>query len=59
MERAFGDGFIEVAGIEITRILPPISRFSVNSDRTQKKDTVINKIVDFFERFFNISSLRF
>lgn len=59
MERAFGDGFVEVAGIEITKILPAISRFSVNSDRTQKKDTVINKIVDFFERFFNISSLRF
>jgi type I restriction enzyme R subunit len=35
--------------------LPPVSRFSPDGQRTQKRETVIEKFMKFFERFFDIS----
>lgn len=52
---AFRDGAIKASGIAITSILPPVSRFSPNSSHAAKKQTVLNKLTDFFGRFFGAS----
>lgn len=56
MARAFKDGTMEQNGVEIASILPPISRFTKTGDRTAKKNIVIMKLVEFFDRFYSISS---
>lgn len=53
---AFINGNITTTGTSITRILPPVSRFSPSGERSIKKETVITKLVNFFDRFFSISS---
>jgi len=56
IENAFRDGYVQETGTAITRVLPPVSRFSPSGERTQKRETVLSKIKDFFQRFFDISS---
>ena len=56
IKKAFRDGSIETTGVEIARILPPISMFSKTGDRGVKKNTVIGKLREFFSRFFSISN---
>ncbi|MCF7819815.1 type I restriction endonuclease subunit R [Candidatus Gracilibacteria bacterium] len=55
IENAFRDGGIPTVGTRITKILPPVSRFSKDGQRTQKRESVIGKLTKFFERFFDIS----
>jgi type I restriction enzyme R subunit len=55
VDGAFRDGAIQQTGTEITRLLPPVSRFSPSGDHAAKKQTVIKKLSDFFERFFGLS----
>jgi type I restriction enzyme R subunit len=52
VENAFRDGAIPLTGTAITKILPPVSRFSKNSNHSAKKQTVLNKLAAFFERYF-------
>lgn len=56
VEYAFRDGAIPTTGTAITKILPPVSRFSPDGERSKKRETVIEKLMNFFERFFDISS---
>lgn len=56
MANAFRDGAIPVAGTAITKILPPVSRFSADDAHSTKKRTVIDKLHAFFERYFGLSS---
>ena len=52
---AFRDGGIKTTGTDIDRILPAVSRFgSKSGNRKAKKETVIEKLKAFFERFWNI-----
>ena len=53
MENAFRDGFVKTTGTDIDKLMPPISRFG-NGKRSEKKQTVIEKLRAFFERFFGI-----
>lgn len=55
IEGASRDGAIQQAGTEITRVLPPVSRFSPAGEHAARKQTVIGKLSDFFERFFGLS----
>ncbi len=55
MDNAFRDGAIPVTGTAITKILPPVSRFSQNSNHSAKKQTVLNKLAAFFERYFGLA----
>lgn len=41
-------------GTDLDKILPPISRFSGGSNRALKKQTVIEKLKDFFEKYFGL-----
>ncbi len=50
---AFRDGEIKTTGTDIDKLLPPTSRFG-GGNRTAKKQTVIDKLKAFFERFFGI-----
>jgi type I restriction enzyme R subunit len=56
MENAFRDGAIPTAGTAMTRILPPVSRFSADHAHATKKRTVLEKLNAFFERFFGLGS---
>lgn len=51
----FLTGFDATTGTAITNVLPPVSRFSPTGERTQKRDSVLDKLTSFFERFFDIS----
>ncbi|MDE7162586.1 MAG: type I restriction endonuclease subunit R [Clostridia bacterium] len=53
IENSFRDGQIKTTGTDIDKIMPPISRFG-SGDRTKKKQTIIDKLQAFFERFFGI-----
>ncbi len=56
VENAFRDGYIQSTGTGLSGILPPISRFSAGGERSQKRETVLQKLRDFFDRFFDVSS---
>lgn len=53
IENAFRDGEIKTIGTDIDKLMPPVSRFG-NSNRSVKKQNVIDKLKLFFERFFDI-----
>ena len=55
IENAFKDGSIPTTGTAITKILPPISRFSKTGERTKKRENILDKLKVFFERFYDIS----
>ena len=48
---AFRDGSVPTTGTAITKILPPASRFSKGNDHGAKKQRVLGKLIDFFERY--------
>ena len=57
LEKAFADGEIKTTGTEITALMPPVSRFGGGGkDRSQKKQTVIDKLKSFFDRYFGIGN---
>lgn len=59
INNAFRDGFVQVTGTSISKVLPPVSRFTPNGERTKKRDTVIEKLSAFFSKFWDISGGRF
>ncbi|PWB38337.1 MAG: DEAD/DEAH box helicase [Parcubacteria group bacterium] len=59
VRNAFRDGGVATAGTSISRILPPVSRFSPTGERTKKRESVLEKLISFFEKFFDISGGKF
>jgi type I restriction enzyme R subunit len=55
IKNAFRNGNVASTGTAITKILPPVSRFSPSGERTKKRENVLDKLTRFFERFFGIS----
>lgn len=55
VENAFRDGAIPSAGTAITRILPPSSRFAAGNAHAAKKQTVLDKLTRYFDRFFGLT----
>ncbi len=53
IEVAFRDGMVKTTGTEITNLMPSMSRFGGGS-REEKKQGVISKLMQFFERFFGL-----
>ena len=58
INNAFRDGFVQSTGTAISKVLPPVSRFTPTGDRTKKRDTVIEKLTAFFNKFWDISGGR-
>jgi len=54
VDNAFRDGAIPTAGTAITKILPPVSRFARDNGHAVKKQTVLEKLAAFFERYFGL-----
>ena len=55
LENAFRDGEVKTTGTDIDRLMPPVSRFG-GSGRAAKKQTVIDKLRAFFEKYFGVGS---
>ena len=56
LENAFRDGEIKTTGTDIDKLMPPVSRFGGGGTRAKKKQSVIDKLKGFFDRFFGISN---
>ena len=56
VDSTFRDGQLRTAGTEITRMLPPVSRFNRESNHGDKKRRVIEALSRFFERFRGLAS---
>ena len=56
IETAFRDGEVKTTGTDIDKIMPPVSRFG-GSGRAAKKQTVIEKLKSFFEKYFGIGTM--
>jgi type I restriction enzyme R subunit len=55
VDNAFRDGASPATGTAITKILPPVSRFNKLNGHALKRQTVLEKLGAFFERFFSLS----
>lgn len=53
LENSFREGEIKTVGTDIDRIMPAVSRFG-GGNRTKKKQTVIDKLKSFFEKYFGV-----
>ena len=53
IDTSFRDGSVKTTGTDIDKLLPPMSRFG-GGNRAEKKQSVIAKLIEFFERFFGI-----
>ena len=59
LESAFRDGEIKTTGTDIDKLMPPVSRFGGGGARAKRKQTIIEKLKAFFERFFGIGGSNF
>ncbi len=56
ISNSFKNGEIQSAGTAFAKILPPVSRFSPTGDLMKKKETVLEKLKAYFDRFFDITT---
>lgn len=54
IENAFRDGLLKTTGTDIDRLMPPVSRFGGGGSRDKKKQTIIEKLKSFFEKYFGL-----
>ena len=59
VKKSFEQGKIETNGTEISEMLPPMSMFSKNNNRQKTKNRVIEKLLEFFDKFFELSGNKF
>ncbi|TFD42590.1 type I restriction endonuclease subunit R [Cryobacterium sp. TMT1-2-1] len=55
IDAAFRDGQLRTTGTDITKVLPPVSRFNLEAGHNQKKKYVIQALTTFFERFLGLA----
>lgn len=55
VRNAFRNGNVVDTGTALAKVLPPVSRFSPGGERSKKRESVLDKLTRFFERFFDIS----
>ncbi len=53
IRNALRDGVLKTTGTAIDKIMPPVSRFG-GSNRAAKKQTIIDKLMQFFEKYFGV-----
>ena len=53
VSNSFRDGVLKTTGTEIDKIMPPVSRFG-GGGRAKKKQGVIEKMKEFFEKYFGL-----
>jgi type I restriction enzyme R subunit len=52
IDNALRDGMLKTTGTDIDRIMPPVSRFG--GGRAEKKQGIIEKLMEFFEKYFGL-----
>ncbi|MCQ2371684.1 MAG: type I restriction endonuclease subunit R [Akkermansia sp.] len=52
---SFREGYVKTTGTDIDKLMPPVSRFG--GMRAAKKEAVLSKLKEFFERYKGIGSL--
>ena len=55
VNNAFKNGYVQENGIQINKVLPPLPIIDPQKRRQKKRETVIQKIIAFFNRFRDIS----
>jgi len=55
IDNAFRDGFVQTTGTALGKVLPPVSRFTPNGERSKKRETVLEKLTAYFKKFWDIS----
>lgn len=55
IRNAFRDGAVPTSGTAITRILPPMSRFAAGGDHGVRKQAVLTRLLEFFDRYFGLA----
>ncbi len=53
INNSFRDGQVKTSGTDIEKILPPMRRFG-GGNRAEKKQTIIEKLLKFFDKYFGI-----
>ena len=53
IDNSFRDGILKTTGTDIDKILPPVSRFG-GGNRNVKKQSIIEKLKTFFEKYFGL-----
>lgn len=56
IKKAFDRGNVEENGTDVVNILPQMSRFTADNDRSKKKQRVLDRLIEFFDKFFSITS---
>lgn len=59
IKNSFRNGSVATTGTEISGVLPPISKFRPDGARAKKRESVLNKLTNFFDKFFDISGGKF
>lgn len=54
VQNAFRDGVLKTTGTDVDKLLPPVSRFGGGGTRDKKKQTVIEKLKVFFDKYFGL-----
>lgn len=54
IENAFRDGVLKTTGTDINKIMPSTSRFGVGGNRTKLKQTIVERLQSFFEKYFGL-----
>ena len=56
IKKSFVQGKVETNGTEVSDILPPMNMFTPTNDRQEKKNKVIDKLLEFFDKFFSLTN---
>jgi type I restriction enzyme R subunit len=54
MDQAFRSGQIQTAGTGLSRVMPAVSIFSASGEHERQRSRVIEKLQNYFERFFSL-----
>jgi type I restriction enzyme R subunit len=46
---------VQATGTALSKVIPPVSRFTPSGDRTKKRESVLEKLCAFFNKFWDIS----
>lgn len=55
VENAFRDGVLKTTGTDVDRLMPSVSRFG-GGNRDKKKQTIIERLRAFFEKYYGLIS---
>ena len=53
VNNAFRDGTLKTTGTDLDKIMPPMRRFG-GGDRLQQKNSLIEKLKEFFDKYFGL-----